>query len=165
MRSGNFYGSKFRHGIFWGVEFWSRDFWGVWLLPPFEHPCHLLKSGVLPGANAIAIRVWLQMMQMNPLNDWLKTGWAWDSQTCTRLVNSPFCITCSLEYNALSVVHYVIKVILHLLPPQGFRPEREIPRRHPSSSRVNIEVLTVQNIPSICQKKSRLPWSGAAWNR
>ena len=56
-----------------------------------------------------------------------------------------------------NVVHYVIKVILHLLPPQGFRPEREIPRRHPSSSRVNIEVLTVQNIPSICQKKSRLP--------
>ena len=109
--------------------------------------------------------VWLQMMQMNPLNDWLKTGWAWDSQTCTRLVNSPFWITCSLENNALSVVHYVIKVILHLLPPQGFRPEREIPRRHPSSSRVNIEVLTVQNIPSICQKKSRLPWSGAAWNR
>ena len=95
----------------------------------------------------------------------VKDGIAWDSQTCTRLVNSPFCITCSLENNALSVVHYVIKVILHLLPPQGFRPEREIQRRHPSSSRVNIEVLTVQNIPSICQKKSRLPWSGAAWNR
>ena len=54
---------------------------------------------------------------------------------------------------------------LTLITPQGFRPEREIPRRHPSSSRVNIEVLTVQNIPSICQKKSRLPWSGAAWNR
>ena len=162
MRSGNFYGSEFRHGIFWGLNF-DPGIFGVWLLPPFEHPCHLLKSGVLPGANAIAIRVWLQMMQMNPPNDWLKTGWAWDSQTCT-LLSSLFCITCSLENNALSVVHYVIKVILHLLPPQGFRPEREIPRKHPSSSRVNIEVLTVQNIQSVCQKKSRLPWSGDTCN-
>ena len=30
------------------------------------------------------------------------------------------------------------------LPPQGFRPEGEIPRRHPSNSRILREVLTVE---------------------
>ena len=32
-----------------------------------------------------------------------------------RLVDSLFCITCSLENNASSVLHYVIKVTLHHL--------------------------------------------------
>ena len=35
-------------------------------------------------------------------------GWAWDSQTHTRLVDSLICITCSLENNAFSVLHYVM---------------------------------------------------------
>ena len=48
----------------------------------------------------------------NPLDDWLKTGWARDSQTRTRLVDSLICITCSLENNAFSVLHYVM-VALH----------------------------------------------------
>ena len=36
-----------------------------------------------------------------------------NSQTLTQLVDSLFCITCSLENNAFSVLHYVIKVTLH----------------------------------------------------
>ena len=36
-----------------------------------------------------------------------------NSQTLIRLVDSLFCITCSLENNAFSVLHYVIKVTLH----------------------------------------------------
>ena len=52
-------------------------------------------------------------MQMNLLEDWLKTGWARDSQTRTRLFDSLFCITRSLESNVFSVLHDVIKVTLH----------------------------------------------------
>ena len=48
----------------------------------------------------------------DPPDDWLKTGWARDSQTRTRLVDSLICITCSLENNAFSVLHYVM-VALH----------------------------------------------------
>ena len=48
-----------------------------------------------------------------PPDDCLKTGWARDSQTRTRLVDSLICITCSLENNELSVLHYVINVALH----------------------------------------------------
>ena len=42
-----------------------------------------------------------------------KAGWTRDSQARPRLVDSPFCITCSLENNAFSVLHYVISVALH----------------------------------------------------
>ena len=37
-------------------------------------------------------------------------GWPWvrDSQTHTRLMDSLICITCSLENNAFSVLHYVM---------------------------------------------------------
>ena len=45
-----------------------------------------------------------------PPDDWLKTGWARDSQTRARTVDSRICITCPLENNALSVLHYVINV-------------------------------------------------------
>ena len=42
-----------------------------------------------------------------------KVGWTRDSQARTRLVDSLFFITCSLENNAFSVLHYVISVALH----------------------------------------------------
>ena len=48
----------------------------------------------------------------NPPDDWLKTGSARDSQTRTRPVDSLICITCSLQNNAFSVLHYVV-VALH----------------------------------------------------
>ena len=54
-----------------------------------------------------------RMMQMNPPDDWLKKGWALDSQTRARLVDSLLCMTCSLENNGFSVLHHVIKVALH----------------------------------------------------
>ena len=54
-------------------------------------------------------------LQMNPPYDWLKMGWVRDSQTRKRLVNTLSCITCSPENNAISVLHYVIKVTLHFL--------------------------------------------------
>ena len=44
--------------------------------------------------------------KVNPPNDWLKRGWARDSQTRTRLVDSLFCITCSLENNAYSILRF-----------------------------------------------------------
>ena len=44
-----------------------------------------------------------------------KAGWTRDSQAHTRLVDSLFFITCSLENNAFSVLHYVISVALHYL--------------------------------------------------
>ena len=50
---------------------------------------------------------------IHPIEDWLKTGWARESQTRTRLVDSLICIMCSLENNAFSVLHYVT-VALHL---------------------------------------------------
>ena len=56
-----------------------------------------------------------RMLQMNPPDDWLKTGWAWDSQTRTWLMISLFCIACLLKNNAFSVLHYIIKVTLHYL--------------------------------------------------
>ena len=49
---------------------------------------------------------------IDPPDDWLKTGWAPDSQTRTRLVDSLIFITCSLENNAFSGLHYVM-VALH----------------------------------------------------
>ena len=45
-----------------------------------------------------------------PPDDWLKTGWARDSQTRPRTVDSRIYITCQLENNALSVLHYLINV-------------------------------------------------------
>ena len=46
-------------------------------------------------------------------DDCLKKGWARDSQTRTRLVDSLICIKCSLENNAFFVLYYVINVALH----------------------------------------------------
>ena len=41
-------------------------------------------------------------------------GCTQDSQALTRLVDSLFCtITCSLENNAFSVLHYVVNVVVH----------------------------------------------------
>ena len=57
----------------------------------------------------------MRMLHVNPPDDWLKTGWAQDSQTRTQLVDSLFCIMCSLKNNAFSVLHYAIKVTLHYL--------------------------------------------------
>ena len=37
----------------------------------------------------------------------------WDSQACTRLLDSLFCIMCLLENNAFSVLNYVIRLALH----------------------------------------------------
>ena len=57
-----------------------------------------------------------RMLQINPADDWLNEheGWTQDSQALTRLVDSLFCtITCSLENNAFSVLHYVVNVALH----------------------------------------------------
>ena len=48
-----------------------------------------------------------------PPDYWLKTVWAQDSQTRTWLVDSLFCITCSLKNNAFSVLHYVMKIALN----------------------------------------------------
>ena len=59
-------------------------------------------------------------MQMNPTEDWLKTEWARHSQTRARLVDSLLFITCSLENNVFSVLHYVIKVTLHYLKLHRF---------------------------------------------
>ena len=47
----------------------------------------------------------------DPPDDWLKTRWARDSQTRARLVDSLICITCALENNALSVLHYVMAAL------------------------------------------------------
>ena len=58
MLSGNFYGSKTRHGIFWGLNYGPcifffffflkpKGFCWVLIFAPFDHPCHL-KSGVRP---------------------------------------------------------------------------------------------------------------------
>ena len=57
----------------------------------------------------------MDIMQMNPPDDWFTTGFARDSQTLTRIVDSLLCITCSLGNNAFSVLHYFIKVTLHHL--------------------------------------------------
>ena len=44
----------------------------------------------------------------------VEDGMSTDSQTRTRLVDSLFCITCSLENNAFSVLHYVtLQLLLH----------------------------------------------------
>ena len=66
----------------------------------------------------------MQMSQINPPDDWLKTGWARVSQTRTRLVVSLFCITCSLKNNAFSVLYYVIKVTLHYQGAYSLRSKR-----------------------------------------
>ena len=63
-------------------------------------------------ANATAIRVRCDV--------WLRMGWSRDLQTRTRLVDSLFCITCLLENDAFSVLHYVIKVTLHYLMQHTF---------------------------------------------
>ena len=47
----------------------------------------------------------------DPPDDWLKTGWARDSQT--RLVDSLICINCSLENNTSSVLHFVMVALHH----------------------------------------------------
>ena len=88
----------------------------------FYHP----RSNLLT-TSFVARQVWCgqcdsctQMTEMNPPDDWLNTGWTRDSQTRTRLVDSLFCITCSLENNAFCL-HYVIKVTLHYLTLHRFK--------------------------------------------
>ena len=56
-----------------------------------------------------------RMMQINPPDYWLKTGWTQDSQVRTRLVDSLFCITCSLENNAFFVLWFFFLYYLTLL--------------------------------------------------
>ena len=55
---------------------------------------------------------YMHMLLINPPNNWLRTGSARDSQKWTRVVDSLFCIMCSLKNNAFSVLHSVIKVTL-----------------------------------------------------
>ena len=52
------------------------------------------------------------------------------------------------------------------LPPKGFCPKGKIPRRHSRLvARAYIKESTLSwNIQSVCQKKSRFVWTGAAWN-
>ena len=66
------------------------------------------------------IRIWCKWIHPKIPEDWLKTGWAKDSQTRTRLVDSLFCITCSFENNTFSVLHHVIKVTLYYLLSHRF---------------------------------------------
>ena len=51
-----------------------------------------------------------RMMQINPPDDWLKTGWTRDSQARTRLVDSLFCITRSLQNHASFVLLFFFLV-------------------------------------------------------
>ena len=55
------------------------------------------------------------MMQINPPDDWLKTGSTRDSQARTRLVDSLICITCSLENNAFFVLLFLFLCYLTFL--------------------------------------------------
>ena len=48
-----------------------------------------------------------------PPDYWLKMVWAQGSQTRTQLLDSLFCITCSLKINAFSVLHYAMKIALN----------------------------------------------------
>ena len=74
--------------------------------------CFFLASGNKKFQRANATVIAYDANEYPP-DDCLKTGWARDSQTRTRLVDSLICITCSLENNELSVLHYVINVALH----------------------------------------------------
>ena len=47
----------------------------------------------------------------------------------------------------------VAAAMQQFLPPQGFRPEGEIPRRHSSNSRYIKESTNSWNTQSVCQKK------------
>ena len=47
-----------------------------------------------------------------------------------------------------------------LLPPHGFRPEGEIPRRHSSNSRILRKVLTVEIYSQYARKNLDLPEEG-----
>ena len=52
---------------------------------------------------------------------------------------------------------------LFLLPPQGLRPEGEIPRRHSSNSRVyQAKYLQMKYTVIQSQKRSRFAWTAAA---
>ena len=53
-------------------------------------------------------------MQINPPDDWLKTGWTQDSQVRTRLVDSLFCITCSLENNTFFVLWFFFSLLPYI---------------------------------------------------
>ena len=63
----------------------------------------------IPAAKCAAIYAYAYAANSNAS----KAGWTRDSQACTRLVDSLFCITCSLENNAFAALHYVISVALH----------------------------------------------------
>ena len=71
--------------------------------------CFFLASGNKKFQRANATVIAYDANEYPP-DDCLKTGWARDSQTRTRLVDSLICITCWLENNELSVLHYVINV-------------------------------------------------------
>ena len=43
-------------GIFGGLNFWFRDFLGFWFLPPFDHPCHKIRSTPAPSLDAYHVQ-------------------------------------------------------------------------------------------------------------
>ena len=85
----------------------------------------------------------------------LRMLWVW-------LVDTQLFITKSANLLPLLVLYCHISMFLL---KQGFRPESEIPSRHPSSSLVYIgKFLKLKYTVSVPEKIS-ISWSGAAWNR
>ena len=68
-------------------------------------------SKLTEGASVLALEIPVVHMTAEGIAHMISTARR-NSQTLTRLVDSLFCITCSLENNAFSVLHYVIKVTL-----------------------------------------------------
>ena len=93
--------------------FWSLFLVCQWSLPNYFASRTQKTCGIIFFLSSRQMRSHTHMRQMNPPNDWLKTGWTRNSQARPRLVDSLFCITCSIENNAFSVLDYVIKVTLH----------------------------------------------------
>ena len=69
-------------------------------------------SKITEGASVLALEIPVVHMTAEGIAHMISTARR-NLQTLTRLVNYLFCITCSLENNAFSVLHYVIKVTLH----------------------------------------------------
>ena len=66
---------------------------------------------------------------------------------------------------ALCIYHLLVHAFFFCPRAQGFRPEGEISRRHPRSSRVYKEKYLQLKYTVSMPEKTSISWSGTAWNR
>ena len=117
-------------------------------------------SKLTEGASVLALEIPVLHMTAEGIAHMISTARR-NLQTLTRLVNYLFCITCSLENNAFSVLHYIIKVTLHYYMLHRFKNHSSLERSLTSL----LDLIRLYSILAELLALAKRPQSGAPWVR